>query len=106
MVELKHSAEPSRQEVSVLTAPHWIATFVLIAVPTSLVPFFVGFLAGLSVAQDVVFGLYALVSGAFADFIIRWRFGKVLLVLREPRIPFIVFWALLCLYVMVARPFE
>lgn len=94
------------EEISVLTSPHWIAIFLAIAVPTSLVPFFIGFIFGFSVAHDFVFGSYALISGAFADFMIRWRLGRLLVVLRKPRIPFIILWILLCLYVMLFTPFE
>ena len=106
MANQEQSEENKRQEVSVLTSPHWIAVFLAIAVPTSLVPFLIGFMLGLSVGRDFVFGLYALLSGAFSDYIIRWRFGRVLVVFRRPRIPFIILWILLCLYVMLFAPFE
>ena len=96
----------NREEILILTSPHWIAVFMAIAVPTSLVPFLIGFIFGLSVAQDFVFGLYAMVSGVFADFVIRRRYGRVLVVFRKPRIPFIGLWVLLCLYVMLFAPFE
>jgi hypothetical protein len=95
-----------REETSVLTSPHWLAIFIAIAVPTSLIPLLIGFVFGLSVAQDFVFGLYALISGAFADFVIRWRFGRVLVVFRKPKIPFIILWVLLCFYVMLFTPFQ
>jgi hypothetical protein len=95
-----------REAISVLTSPHWIAIFLAIAVPTSLVALLFGFIFGLSVAQDFVFGLYALVSGVFADFIIRWRFKRVLVVFKKPKIPFVIPWALLCFYVMLFTPFE
>ena len=94
------------EEKSVLTSPHWIAIFLAIAIPASLVLLLIGFILGLSVAQDFVFGLYALLSGAFADFVIRWRFRRVLVVFSKPRIPFIILWVLLCFYVMLLTPFE
>jgi hypothetical protein len=106
MIKQNQFEEPRRQEVSVLTSPHWIAVFLAIAVPSSLVPFFIGFLCGLSVAHDFVFGFYALISGVFSDCMIRWRFGRVLVAFKSPRIPFIIFWILLCLYVMLFTPFE
>lgn len=94
----------NRQETSVLTSPHWLGVFVAIAAVTSFVPFLFGFMLGLSVANDSVFGAYALISGGFADFIVRSKFGKVLLVFRKPRIPFIIFWIFLCLYIIVFNP--
>ena len=44
-----------REETSVLAFPHWLVIFLAIAVPTSLIPFLIGFVFGLSVAQDFVF---------------------------------------------------
>ena len=90
----------------VLTAPQWPAVFVALAMILSLVPFIVGFLLGLSVASDVVFGIYALISGIAADMILRWKPGRILLVWRRPRIPFVAFWVALCAYVILIQPFE
>ena len=91
-------------EILVLTAPHWASVFVALAAVLSLVPFFVGFLLGFSVASDVVFGVYALISGVAADMILRWKPGRVLLAWRRPRIPFIALWVALCAYVIVFQP--
>lgn len=106
MYSEQSSKDKTRKEISVLKFPQWIGVFLAIAVPTSLVPFFLGFLLGLSVAHDSVFGSYALISGAFADFIIRSKFRRVLVVFRKPKIPFIALWFLLCVYVIFFRPFE
>lgn len=95
-----------RREVLVFSSPHWVAIFFAIAVPASLVPFYIGFLLGLSVAHDVVFGVYALLSGVFADFVIRMGFKRLLVVFRKPRIPFLALWIVLCIYIMVFTPFE
>ena len=100
------AGKKQREEISVLTSPHWLGAFVAISVVTSFVPFLIGFMLGLTVANDSVFGTYALVSGGFADFIIRSKFGIVLLVLPKPKIPFIMFWVLLSLYVIVFKPFQ
>ena len=91
---------------SVFTEPHWIAIFMAIAIPASLIPFALGFVLGLSVTRDAVFGAYALISGIFADYIIRAKLGRALVLLSNPRIPFVVLWILLCVYVVVFRPFE
>lgn len=106
MISQGKSEEVEENEISVFTSPQWIAAFLAIAVPTSLVPFFIGYLLGFSVASDFVFGLYALISGAFSDFLIRWRFSKNLILFRKPKIPFLILWILLCLYVMLFTPFE
>lgn len=98
--------EKQREEISVMTSPHWLGIFVAISIITSFVPFLIGFMLGLTVANDSVFGTYALISGGFADFIIRSRFEKVLLVFRKPRIPFMVLWALLSLYIIVFKPLQ
>lgn len=95
-----------REETSVLTSPQWVGIFLAIAVLASFVPFFLGFLLGLSVTHDAVFGTYAVLSGAFADFIIRVKLRRVLLAVRSPRIPFIALWFLLCAYIIAFRPFE
>lgn len=100
------AVEPRKTEVSVLTAPHWATAFLVFAAVLSLVPFFVGFLLGFSVASDVVFGVYALISGLAADLILRWKPGWVLVVWRRPRVPFIALWVVLCGYVILFRPFE
>ena len=92
--------------VSVLTSPHWLGVFFLIAVPASAVPFIVGFMLGLSVSSDIVFGVYALLSGTFADLLLRWRFRKALMALLTPPIPFMVVWLMLCLYVILFQPLE
>ena len=94
------------EKISVLTSPRWFAAFFAIAVPASLVPFFVGFLLGFSVASDAVFGTYALISGLFADFVLRWKFKKALMVSRKPGIPFNILWMLLCFYVIVFQPLD
>ena len=94
------------EDASVLGTPYWLGVFLAIAVPASLVLLVPGFLLGLSVSDDVVFGTYALISGALADFIIRTKFRRVLVVFERPRVPFIAAWALLCLYVAVFSPFE
>jgi hypothetical protein len=95
-----------REEVSVLLSPHWITIFLAIAVVASLVPFFAGFMFGLSVSHDRVFGVYALISGVLADCLIRWRFRRLLLLFTRPRVPFVVLWIVLCLYVIVFTPLE
>ncbi len=102
----REAPDRTAEQISVLTSPHWIAAFFAIAVPASLVPFFVGFLLGFSVASDTVFGAYALISGLFADFVLRWKFKKALMVSRKPDIPFNILWVLLCLYVIAFQPLD
>ncbi|MFQ5662662.1 MAG: hypothetical protein ACE5HL_02385 [Terriglobia bacterium] len=99
-------SEKRRVEISVLRAPHWVPIFVVAAAVISFVPFFVGFLLGLSVSSDIVFGVYALISGVAADVVLRRRFGRTLLVWQRPRIPFVAFWIALCSYVILFSPLE
>ncbi len=94
------------KDVSVFTAPQWIAVFFIIAVPASLGPFLIGFALGFSVESDIVFGVYALISGVFSDYIIRKVFNRSLLLFIKPRIPFIIVWFLLCLYVILFSPLK
>lgn len=100
------AATSMNESVSVLTSPHWLGVFMGIAIACSLVPTIIGFLLGFSVRSDVVFGVYALFGGAAADGLIRWKLARSLVLFGRPRIPFISLWALLCLYVIVFRPFE
>lgn len=102
----KHNSSviDSKKDTFVFTSPQWVTCFFAIAVPASLVPFFIGFILGFSVASDVVFGLYALLSGIFADYIIRIRFKRSLMFFIKPRVPFILVWILLCFYVMLFSP--
>jgi uncharacterized membrane protein len=65
----------------------------------------VGFVAGLSVANTSVFGLYALISGVLADVGIRRWLRRTLVVFQSPRVPFVALWVALCLYVIVFTPF-
>jgi hypothetical protein len=88
----------------VVTSAGWVTAFVVLAAVLSLIPFLAGFLLGFSVASDVVFGFYALISGLAADLILRVKYRKALIVWRDPRIPFVVLWAVLCLYIMAFQP--
>jgi hypothetical protein len=98
------SSDP-RLDLWVLTSPHWLTLFVALSVVISFVPFFVGFALGLSVASDVVFGFYAMISGICADLIVRRAMKRRLLIWKTPPISFVYFWVILCLYVMVMKPF-
>jgi hypothetical protein len=92
------------ESIFVVTSAGWITVFVGLAIALSLIPFCVGFSLGFSVASDVVFGFYALISGLAADLILRVKYRKTLIVWRDPRIPFVVLWAVLCLYIMAFQP--
>jgi len=92
------------RKVSVLTAPHWLTAFLGIAIIFYFVPFFVGFFLGFTVESDIVFGFYAMLSGLFADIVLRWRLKITLILFQRLQAPFIAFWILLCLYVIVFEP--
>jgi hypothetical protein len=106
-IAIANDATPDPLEsILVLTSPNWVVAFVTLAMAISLVPFSAGFLLGLSVASDVVFGFYALTSGLAADAILRAKFRKALLAWQQPRIPLIALWAVLCFYVIVFQPLD
>ena len=94
------------QSISVYSSPQWLIAFFMIAIPTSTLPFFVGFIMGFSVASDIVFGVYALISGLIADIVLRWKFKRALMVWIKPKVPFNVIWILLCLYVITFQPLD
>lgn len=99
--------DPPRRSIAVVTNPHWGGVFIALAVPISILPFAIGFALGFTVASDVVFGLYALISGLASDAIIRYKLNIDLNILPiGPRLPFILLWVLLCIYVILFRPFE
>ena len=95
-----------KKEIAVFRAPYWVAIFVVLAFVVSLVPFIIGFFLGLSVASDAIFGAYALVSGVGVDFVLRSKAKITLLIWRQPKVPFVLFWVVLCFYVMIFHPFE
>ena len=97
---------PPAIEISVVSQPHWMAVFLLIALAVSVVVVPVGLVLSFSVQSDVVFALYAFVGGAVADFVIRSRFRRSLVLITRPRIPLMVGWCVLCIYVALLRPFE
>ena len=102
--------EPGRSEtkahpVSVLGEPLWLGVFMVLAMLFSLLPFALGFVAGLSVSNTSVFGIYALLGGVLADLLLRRKFRRALVVFRAPHIPFVTLWIVLCAYVIVVRPF-
>ncbi len=99
-------AQTERADISVLAAPHLLGVFIALAATISVVPFLIGFLLGFTVASDIVFGFYALISGIAADMVLRWKPGWALVTWHRPRIPFIVVWLVFCIYIMVFQPLD
>lgn len=65
------------------------------------------FFLGLSVADDRVFALEALLAGIAVDQFVFRRFLKIrLVVLERAPFSFLWLWALLCGYVFFSQPFE
>lgn len=92
------------RKISVVTSPQWFTVFLSIAFIFSFVPMLIGYYLGLTVASDTVFGFYALLSGLFADAVLRWRLNISLVLFQRVQIPFIGFWIFVCLYVMIINP--
>ncbi len=97
-------SEKEAAQISVFSAPYWVPIFVAMAAAISFVPFFIGFLLGFSVSSDIVFGVYALISGLAADQILRRGFKRTLLLWQRPRITFAALWIVLCAYIILFRP--
>ena len=90
-----------------LIYPHWgTAFFVMGGVILLVIGVSVRFLLGFSAASDVVFSIEALFSGLGVDFVFRRWFGRKLVAAPKVEIPLVYLWPALCLYVMIARPFE
>jgi hypothetical protein len=47
--------EKQREEISVLTSPHWLGVFVAISVVTSFVPFLIGFMLRGAISRLSIF---------------------------------------------------
>ena len=94
------------EKVSVLTSPQWLGIFIAIAMVASVIPFLCRFVLGFSVSSDLVFGFYALISGVFSDILLRIRFRRVLVITKNPAMPFVILWIVLTCYVMIFEPLE
>lgn len=99
--------DKSNLNTGYIISPNWAAWFFLVGGMLLLViGVSVRFMLGLSAAADQVFAVEALMSGVATDLFLR-RFKRVrLLIAPKVEIPFAYLWALLCLYVFIARPFE
>jgi len=85
----------------------WGTIFLAIAIAVSIGLHIVVVLAtGLSAKSDIVFGTEALVSGVISEAIIRSKMHRKLVPLEKLNFSFLWFWIPLCLYVILARPFE
>ena len=93
-------------DIWVISHPQWVGVFMILAMIVSIGPLLVGFVLGLSVGSDLVFGIYAFMSGVVVDYALRRVNGRTLVLWRTPRILFIYFWFCLCLFVATFRPFE
>ena len=93
------------RQKNIVLAPHLLTGFVILSAFVSIVPFLFGFLLGLSVSSDLVFGIYALISGVAVDLVFTKVFRLDLVVLASPRIRFVWLWAIMCGYIMIFEPF-
>lgn len=104
------SEEPKKEpelKVTSLAEPHWAAIFSVVGL-VLLLPIGLTLTAttGLSSASDVVFAFEALTAGLLTELIFRRWLKRTLVLLKKPKVPFVYAWIVLCLYVLMARPFE
>lgn len=90
-----------------LNSPGWFAAFVFVGwLIVILIGLLVRLTTGLSAASDVVFGCEAAIAGFATELLFQRLLGRRLLLLPKLEVPFAYFWLLLCIYVIVMRPFE
>lgn len=85
----------------------WSLVYVAASVAISVILLiFVLFPSGLSVTSDTVFGSLAMVSGVSVDVVLRRHFNRRVLISSKLPAPILYVWIPLCLYVLIAHPFE
>ena len=84
----------------------WNPAYIITCALVSVVPFLIGFALGLSVASDVVFGVYVIIGGFFGDMLFTRVFGKTMRPFKGLNIRFRYLWLIIGPLVMILKPFE
>lgn len=90
---------------NVLTSPYWVLVFILLTTPFTVISSVV--LNNLELTTwtpEQKYALAALIGGLTSDLFIRRYLRVALVLLRNPRLPFIVFWLALCALVIGFQP--
>lgn len=81
------------ESFNVLTSPYWAAVFVLVMLPFFVLLLYIGsFMNTQGISNEQLFAIYAIFAGLGSDiFLRRWLFVS-LVIIRQPKVPFILFW--------------
>ena len=97
----------TRDSFSVLATPYWGLVFLLVMLPFYVAFFFIGGLFDIQTyTEEQVFAVYALIAGIGSDIFLRRWLHVALVVIRKPRIPFILFWIAAGIFVITFQPME
>lgn len=97
----------TRDSFSVLASPYWGLVFLLVMLPFFVAFFFIGGFFDLrAYADEQVFAAYAIIAGIGSDVFLRRWLHVALVVIRKPRIPFILFWVAAGIFVITFQPIE
>lgn len=96
----------AEDKFNVLSSPYWILVFVLLATPLFVMLTLIGNQIQIrGTAPEQVYAFNALFAGIMADlFLRRWLFVS-LVIIRQPKVPFILFWVVGCFFVYAFQPF-
>lgn len=96
----------TEDKFNVLSSPYWILVFVLLATPLFVMLTLIGNQIQVQgTSPEQVYAFNALFAGIMADlFLRRWLFVS-LVIIRTPKVPFIIFWVVACFFVYAFEPF-
>jgi len=97
---------PTAPNVLYLTGSATLLYVVAAAMASLVMLILVFFPLGISMRSDFAFGLNALLSGVVVDVVTRKKFGRRLVISRKLQYSILSVWIPLCVYIMLARPFE
>lgn len=84
----------------------WNPVYIITCALVSVIPFLIGFALGLSVASDIVFGVYVIIGGFFGDMLFTRVFGRTMRPFKGLNIRFRYLWLIIGPLVMIFKPFE
>ena len=95
------------EQFNVLTSPYWAAVFVLVMLPFFVLLLYIGsFFDNQGISNEQLFAIYAIFAGLGSDtFLRRWLFVS-LVIIRQPRVPFILFWVVGSLFTVTFEPIK
>jgi len=96
-----------RDSFNVLSSPYWIGVFLLVALPFTVIFFFIGTFFNLeNFSYEQRYAIIALLSGICSDFFLRRWLYVALAIARRPPIPLVGLWILLCIVVLTLQPIK